>query len=290
MLRTRIMILTVLLVTYCGHVHTQSNADVIQRCKADTLTFFEALGRNDWSLRCGYISSRTFDYYVFDDVGNMRHRALYDTYYRPGKLSDWFSAPRQRMANCERHGYTASHVCTSGNAFMSAPLLFAPGELAVYDAYTQQVQQLIVVEDSATLDNLHYREQTVTLQSEKSSVEQINIVTLHTQRGKSLTVTQDHPLLLSTGILKSARYLSVQDTLIDQYGELDRIVSKTTSQVSAQLYDTQINTVNAQATKLDQIVVTQGFLSGYLVSNGVQKMGKRLSLRDKIPLTLTASD
>ncbi|OCQ20768.1 hypothetical protein A7985_13270 [Pseudoalteromonas luteoviolacea] len=258
-----------------------------KRCDIqDSLTPFEALGRNDWSLRCKRLSPRTYDFNVNDDYGNRRTLPYYPTYSKSGNFADWIAAPRVKMASCDNHGYNQMYHCRSISHFDSAQLLFAPGELTVYDAYTQQVQQLVIVDERATLDDLYYREETVSITAKKAPVQQVDVITIHTQSGKTLRVTQDHPLLLAEGILKNAQYLSTQDTLIAQNGELDNITSITTSTIAAQRYNTQLNTLDAEHQGKSHIVITQGFLSGYLADNGELEMGQRLAMRDTLPLSL----
>ncbi|OCQ20769.1 hypothetical protein A7985_13275 [Pseudoalteromonas luteoviolacea] len=252
----------------------------------DSLDVFAALGRNAWALRCKYLSPRTYDWFVNDDFGNKRSLPYYPSFTKPGNFADWIAAPRAKMASCETHGYSPLISCVSNKNFDTSPFTFASGEFTIYDAYTQQVQQLVVVDEQATLDNLHYREDTVSITAKKAPVQQIDMMTIHTQSGKTLRITQDHPLLLAEGILKNAQYLNTQDTLIAHDGGLDQITSITTSTVTAQLYTTQLNTLDAARKGKTQLVITQGFLSGYLADNGELDMGQRLVLRDSLPETL----
>ncbi|KAF7764327.1 hypothetical protein PCIT_b0299 [Pseudoalteromonas citrea] len=287
---SRLTLLTASLLVISNTAYSLPDPTTIKkRCDIqDPLTSFEAFGRSDWALRCNYLSRRTHDYYVHDDYGNRRIRPKYPSFANRSNFSDWMAAPRTKMASCEAFGYLPVITCiVNSNTPLETNLLFAPGELSVYDAYTQQVQQLIVIDEHSTLDSLHYKEESVTINAVKADVQQLEIVTIHTQRGKTLTVTQDHPLLIAQGILKNARNLSKKDTLIDQDGELDKIISVKTSMITAQLYNTQINTRDPKKESVNQLVVTQGFLSGYLADNGEQEIIHRLTLRDNLPFSLT---
>ncbi|MBQ4811724.1 hypothetical protein J8M20_10270 [Pseudoalteromonas luteoviolacea] len=278
---------SLLMLSHTAQATTDLSAIAKKRCGIqDSLHVFEALGRNDWALRCRHLSPRTYDWFVNDDFGNRREHPIYPSFTKPGNFADWIAAPRVKMASCETHGYSPIISCVSNKNFDTTPFTFASGEFTIYDAYTQQVQQLVVVDEQATLDNLHYREDTVSITAKKVPVQQIDVMTIHTQSGKTLRITQDHPLLLAEGKLKNAQYLSTQDTLIAHDGELDQITSITTSTVTAQLYTTQLNTLDAAREGKTQLVITQGFLSGYLADNGELDMGQRLVLRDSLPETL----
>ncbi|KZN61406.1 hypothetical protein [Pseudoalteromonas luteoviolacea] len=258
-----------------------------KRCYVeDRLTYFEALGRNDWSLRCKYLSYRSYDYNVYDDWGNRRTALYFSSYYKPGNFNDWFAAPRVKNYSCENYQYRGMVTCLSDKAFGSSSLLFAPGERAIYDAYTQEVKQLIVVDETSTLESINLTEQLVSINSEKRDVGQVSIVKIITSSGQELVVTNEHPLLTSKGVLKNAQYLTSHDKLIRKDGMFDEIVSIESSEVTAQLFSSNINFKDAVQAGKSHLVVTQGFLSGYLVEDRSKEMSQRLAMRDALSAAL----
>ncbi|KZN30422.1 hypothetical protein N480_05575 [Pseudoalteromonas luteoviolacea S2607] len=291
MLKTKNFIFVSVLVLFSIQVEADNPnpINIEQRCNIeDRLTFFEAVGRSDWALRCELISVRTHDYFVYDDWGNRRSQVYYPSFYKPSHFSDWFSAPRVKSYSCTSYGHTSYIGCLSDAPFGSTSLLFASGEFAIFDAYTQQVHELVIVDESSTLDSIHLGEANVSIYGEEASISSLSVVKITTQTGSTLTVTPEHPLLLATGKFKAAKYLTNYDEIVSQDGEFESILSVEPLSITAQLYKTDIN-IQQTTQKHNQnnvIVVTQGYLSGYLFENQHSAKGHRLALRDNIPDSL----
>ncbi len=50
-------------------------------CSSENLSYEEAVARNQWALNCGYSSIREYDYYVYDDSGELRSKPIYPVFF-----------------------------------------------------------------------------------------------------------------------------------------------------------------------------------------------------------------
>ncbi|KZN61404.1 hypothetical protein [Pseudoalteromonas luteoviolacea] len=279
--------MSISLFSFCGSSYALDPLKAEKRCRSDRLTFFEGLGRNDWALRCNYISSRTYNYNVFDDYGNMRRVLQYPSYYNPSNFDSWFSAPRARMSSCERHSYTKSLGCNSDHVYLEH-VLSVSGELLPSDVSSPQFHRLIVVDNGASAEHMNFTEAQAYVQSSRTALQDVEIVTIYTQDGSRLMVSSDHPLLLSDGTLKSANLLTPSDALVNQNGKFEQVALTVVSEKKLQLnrFDIDIDVTQPSSESRNRLVVTQGFVSGYLLPRKENKMSQRLLMRDSIPESL----
>ncbi|PNQ53710.1 cell surface protein, partial [Vibrio agarivorans] len=164
-------------------------------------------------------------------------------------------------------------------------ILFSDGEHAIYDALTKRLTNIVTLSDDANLENLSYQIKDVEAYSE-SIIETVhNIRVFHTASGNQIKVTDNHPLLVSTGYMLTAENINTGDSLISKDGTFDEITNiediKFTGKVYNVMPDTSDNSTNGQ------IVVAQGFLSGsmYYQNDGADLTG-RLLLRSQVPTDL----
>ncbi|MBQ4811730.1 cell surface protein [Pseudoalteromonas luteoviolacea] len=256
-----------------------------QRCEDDSINTTQGVGRNDWALQCKYISARTYDYNINDDWGNRRSRVYYPSFYKPGNFDSWYRAPVVKGATCNRGAYTAMITCLSSCYTPDQKLLFAEGELAIYDAFSRRVSRIVTLDDDANLDNISYTVRNVDAYSESVRDVVHRILEIKTQNGGSLKVTLNHPLILSSGHMKNAEDIQVGDALIAENGEFDEITSIEEVEFFGKVYNVRPDSDSENGVILNgQIVVAQGFLSGsmYYQNTGANHVN-RLLLRDSLP-------
>ena len=68
-------------------------------CSLEGLNYKEAVSRNQWALNCGYSSIRDYDYYVYDDSGELRVKPIYPVFF----TEDYkiIKMPTDENASCE---------------------------------------------------------------------------------------------------------------------------------------------------------------------------------------------
>ncbi|KZN41274.1 hypothetical protein N482_20665 [Pseudoalteromonas luteoviolacea NCIMB 1942] len=174
-------------------------------------------------MKCKYISNRTYDYNINDDWGNQRSRVYYPSFYKPGNFNDWWRAPTSKAPACTNNGYTGIIHCLSSCYTPDQKLLFAEGELAIFDAFTRRVSRIVTLSDDATLDSLAHTVRDVDAYSESVRDVEHGILHIKTASGGSIKVTLNHPLLISSGHLKNAEDIKVGDALIAENGDFDQI-------------------------------------------------------------------
>ncbi|KAF7764334.1 hypothetical protein PCIT_b0306 [Pseudoalteromonas citrea] len=259
---------------------------VNKRCETDSLNVSQATGRNNWAKACGVISPRTHDFYVTDDYGRPRARPIYPTFIKGWDHTQGWIAPTTANASCNvPAGYFPNVTCQASCYTPDQKLLFAEGELAIFDAFTRKVSKIVTLDDDASLDNITYTVRDLKAYSE-SLVEVVHdILVVKTKSGGSLKVTPNHPLLLSTGQMRNAEDIQIGDSLIAESGEFDEITAIEEIEFFGKVYNVEPNSNGEHEVILNgQIVVAQGFLSGsmYYQNTGFNHVNKYL-LRDTLP-------
>ena len=257
-----------------------------QRCEDDSLTIAMAIGRNDWSKKCEHISHRTWDYNMNDDYGKQRARPFYPSYYVPNDFDDWWRAPTKKTTACSRPAkFSAMIHCRASCYTPDQKLLFPEGELTIFDAFTRRVSKIVTLDDAASLDNLVYTTRPVDAYSESVRDVLHEILVVKTETGGELKVTPNHPLMVSTGHMRTADNMSVGDELIAEDGSFDSITSIESIEFYGKVYNVRPDSFGEEGVSLNgQIVVAQGYLSGsmYYQNTGANHVN-RLILRDSLP-------
>lgn len=143
----------------------------------------------------------------------------------------------------------------------------------------------MTLSDAAELNNLAYTVKDVEAYSESITDIVHDIRVLNMASGGQLKVTENHPLLVSTGHMKTADNISVGESLIYQDGNYDVITSIDDIDFYGKVYNVQPDASDASLN--GQIVVAQGYLSGsmYYQNEGAD-LTNRLLLRSNIPDSL----
>ncbi|WP_018692014.1 Hint domain-containing protein [Algicola sagamiensis] len=264
-------------------------ARLLKRCEEDSLSNAQGHQRNDWAYKCKHYSKRTWEYNRLDDNDNVRTRPYYPTYVNPKNFDDWWRAPKDKNAACSYgpgNKYTEFNFCLASCYTPDQKILFADGEMAIFDAVTKRVSKIVTLDDQSTLHSLGYQVRDVDAYSESIRDVLHTILVLKTQSGGELKVTENHPLLVSTGHMRNAEDIHVGDKLIAENGSFDTIVSIEPIKYYGKVYNVKPNSNNENGvTSLNgQIVIAQGYLSGsfYYQNTGAHHVN-RLVLRDRIP-------
>ncbi|AUI87529.1 cell surface protein [Vibrio azureus] len=266
-------------------ISANDGARLEKRCSLDSLSPSQAVGRNEWAHKCKHISKRTMEYNTLDDFDNPRARPLYPSFFNPANFDDWFKAPIVKSGSCDIKHYTKQIHCVSSCYTPDQKILFVDGEHEIYDALTKKLTNIVALSDNASLDNISYQVKDVEAYSE-SIVETVhNIRVFNTANGGQLKVTDNHPLLVSTGYMLTAENIKVGDSLISKDGSFDEIINIEDVKFTGKVYNVMPDTSDKSTN--GQIVVAQGFLSGsmYYQNDGANLTG-RLLLRDQIPSDL----
>ncbi|WP_018692017.1 Hint domain-containing protein [Algicola sagamiensis] len=260
-----------------------------KRCEQDSLSPAQAIGRTDWSFKCQHISRRTWDFYKHDDFGEILARPMYPIYSTNTSLTDLWKAPVAESSACSKgpNGkFMPQAACVSSCYTPDQKILFAQGELPIFDAYSKRLSKIVTLDTQSTLHSLGYMVRDVDGYSESLKDVEHTILVLKTQNGGQLKVTENHPLLVSTGHMRNAEDIDIGEKLIAENGSFDTVVSIEPIKYFGKVYNVKpYSTDENGMTELNgQIIVAQGFLSGsyYYQNRGLAHVN-RLILRDQIP-------
>ena len=109
--------LTLGVIFFSPVVFSLPDSGVVQRCADDSLNPIEAIQRNQWALKCGYMSPKNFDFYIYTDEGGLRPRPKYQSFFNPRNFNDWIEAPMNKNAPCDIRHYTQKVYCVSSRAY-----------------------------------------------------------------------------------------------------------------------------------------------------------------------------
>lgn len=279
-------------------------ATIKARCELDSLNTANATGRVNWAIKCAKSNGGTFHkmstnrlyglLFEFDfDTGKKTKKARpeYPIFTTPNLAKVW-KAPTSTSAACTvPGGYVATGYCTSSCYTPDQSLLFADGEAIIKDAYKALKQDVMVLDQNATLSNPTLRVEKVGSYIRSHIDTQHDIIVFKTEHGKELKVTENHPLVNQNGKMRRADSFKAGDSLVGRNGQLEKIVSITMKKFFGKVYNIEPKVKgDVEFGGFDtngQIVIAQGYLSG---SNWYQNSGEkyleRSMLRNQIPDSL----
>lgn len=278
------------------------------RCESfgDSLPQGQAQGRLEWSDRCA-LEKWTRAEKEQDLLESVRYsmlravisgaraqnealqRKLYPTYGVVDKNQEFanpksFQAPTQKEADCVMPPlYEVVGFCTEGCFASGQKLLFSSGEADIQHATLKHQEEAITLTADSDLDRFEYKKTPVVSFLRSLSQGAEPIIHLTTRSGKSLRVTQNHPLLMATGEMKNAGLLHIGDLLVGSDGSLDEI-----TQISGETYFGKVHNVFlASENPVENLVVAEGLLSGSAWhQNQTTESLNRVLFRIRIPKNL----
>tara|TARA_B100001094_G_scaffold331951_1_gene402057 strand:+ start:3496 stop:4383 length:888 start_codon:yes stop_codon:yes gene_type:complete len=263
---------------------------IYERCNEESLDNYKAHGRLKWGLRCELIPEA----YYYNAINSRYYpRVWYPIASRQNPitlLNEYATMPTNENDPCEKIGnYKLGGQCLSSCYTPDQELLFAEGEMTIYDAFTNKVQKIVTLSDDATFEQLGKTERDIFAWVVSIKDTEHDILVIQTEQGQ-LKVTPNHPLVLSNGKMMTAGTLQVGQSLIREDGDFAEIISIDEIKYHGKVYNVEPDAKdeNGQQSMNGHILIAQGFLSGsnfYQNSDEAKYMNQYL-LRHQIPDTL----
>jgi hypothetical protein len=266
------------------------------RCSHDSLSITESLRRLDWMKACQNQIPvvKTF----FDIIGGADQLSMYlndtsSSLYgkaRPRPLYVTFSttnnAPWIAPKTFDSKNYNCTvpadlkvfGICTSSCYTPDQRLLFdVAGEqkyIPILEAINQNQQSIVTLGPDSVLEKLIFT--TTPIAHFVSELVDTNhkILIFKTQASGKLSVTFNHPLVASDGVIREASDFKVGDQLVRADGNFDEIIS-----IEEIVYPGKVHNVLPYGeTTSGNILVAEGFLSGsaYFQNDGVNYLNQQI--------------
>lgn len=269
------------------------NADIA----SDWLDIAQAKQRIDWAISCGHIAPTS--------------RKLFETYLDADTL-DRLPYPKDASGNYTKLSYptfahrnpTAGHpiwkpdlstcdmpddvfflgICTTGCYEPDQVVLFEDGYKTLPEvAKNSEKGRLLVVTEGSGFDNVEYTTKDISYFTADVRESQQTIVSFTMASGGQLKVTQNHPLVTSSGFIKEATLVQVGDSLVLANGQLDLITERSEHEYIGKVW----NVAPKSNSEQNNIVVAQGYLNGSArYQDGSVKDLNRLQSRTLIDVNL----
>lgn len=299
---------------------SEANAQAFKmkkRCEEDNLDPTEAIKRVDWYLENYFEDARIYaqvdlgrslsdsetrEYWVtttqLDAFGKPRAKPLYPTFGNANSENplNYFAPPPTSLhpnpGAVIPEGYDVMGLCTSSCYKPQVPLRFATLEngeavyrdVAIASAVEQGLSTVAVLADNSTLEKPIVTTAPVDSYTISATPTSHAIYVLTGASGKSLEVTDNHPLVDATGRIREAGTFAVGDALVTLDGELEPIRSIHIEPFFGRVY----NLAPRSASLLGNVVIANGFLSGssWYQNDGVDNLNRKL-LRRRVPREIT---
>jgi hypothetical protein len=266
------------------------------RCSHDSLSVTESLNRLNWMKACQDqvpVIKTFFDIiggadqlsmYLNDTssklYGTARPRPLYVTF--SDKNNTPWIAPKTfdaKKYNCTTPSDVKIFgICTSSCYTPDQKLLFSVSGkqqyIPIIDAIAQAQPTIVTLGQESMLEKLVFS--TAPIAHFVSELVDTNhkILVFNTQTGGRLSVTYNHPLVASDGVIREASDFKVGDQLIRADGSFDEITN-----IEDTIYPGKVHNVLPYGeSTMGNIVVAEGFLSGsaYFQNDGVNYMNQKI--------------
>lgn len=171
-------------------------------------------------------------------------------------------------------------LCEAGCYTPDQKVLFEDGNMEISLAQKSGKADLLTLSADSTLDKLHLIRNPVLQYTMDKQAEHQKILTFHMHSGGRLSVTTEHPLVTTEGMVRKAKLLEVGESLVRRDGAADEIVSIDEQDWYGQAYN--LKPVSTNLT--ENIVIAQGYLngSGRYQSELVDELN-RILLRESVP-------
>jgi hypothetical protein len=267
------------------------------RCSHDSLSIPESLKRLNWMKACEskvpaiktffeiiggadqlstYLNDTTSTLY-----GKARPRPLYVTFSDQANLP-WI-APKifttNEAANCTVPANVKIFgICTSSCYTPDQKLLFnVAGKqqyIPIIDAIGQKQGSIMTLAPESVIEKLKFTSAPIAHFISELVDTNHKILTFHTNLGGKLSVTFNHPLVASDGVIREASDFKVGDQLIRADGSFDEIRS-----IDEMIYPGKVHNVLPYGeSTIGNIIVAEGFLSGsaYFQNDGVNYLNQKI--------------
>lgn len=274
------------------------------RCSHDSLSVSESLRRLDWMKACENKVPviKTF----FEIIGGADQLSMYlndtsSTLYgkaRPRPLYVTFSdkdnkpwiAPKtfdtKTQPNCTvPDSAKIFGICTSSCYTPDQKLLFnVAGKqqyIPIIDAINQKQESIITLAPDSVLEKLIFSQAPIAHFVSELVDTNHKVLIFNTNSGGRLSVTFNHPLVASDGVIRDASDFKLGDQLIKADGTFDEI-----TKIEEMIYPGKVHNVLPYGeSTMGNIIIAEGFLSGsaYFQNDGVNYMNQKI-LRNNLLL------
>jgi len=173
--------------------------------------------------------------------------------------------------------FYVAFYCESSCYTPDQSLRFSTGDVNLLEALKAKRDDVVTLAPDATLDHLATRVDTVySYTSEIRDAEQV-IYKVKTASGGTLSVTNEHPVMVADGRLVKAETLTTRDQLVKADGKLDPIVHVEKTTFFGKVY----NIKPMSEDLVSNVLIAQGFLVGSarFQNDDVNYMNRVLLLR-----------
>ncbi|MBY0416260.1 MAG: hypothetical protein K2Q18_18950, partial [Bdellovibrionales bacterium] len=275
------------------------------RCSHDSLSITESLGRLDWMKACQKqvpVIGKFFEIiggadqlstYLNDTssslYGKPRPRPLYVTFSDEAN-KPWI-APKKLVTKVLTSSNSAKEpdcttppnvkvfgICTSSCYTPDQKLLFKVGDkqqyIPIIDAINQKQDSIMTLAPDSMVESLKFTSAPIAHFISELVETNHKVLIFTTGFGGRLSVTFNHPLVGSDGVIREASEFKVGDQLIRADGSFDDI-----KHIEEIVYPGKVHNVLPYGdSTLGNIVVSEGFLSGsaYYQNDGVNYMNQKI--------------
>lgn len=267
------------------------------RCSHDSLSPTESLRRLDWMKACeGQVPAIKIFFEIIGGADQMskylndttsslygkdRPRPLYVTFSDKDNKA-WIAPKKFNVSEPLNCGVPAGvkifGICTSSCYTPDQKLLFnVSGKqqyIPIIDAIEQKQESIMTLAPESMLESLKYTSTPIARFVSELVDTNHKILTFNTDSGGSLSVTFNHPLVASDGVIREASEFRAGDQLIRADGSFDAIKS-----INEMIYPGKVHNILPYGdSTLGNIVVSEGFLSGsaYYQNDGVNYMNQQI--------------
>lgn len=259
------------------------------RCEksGDSLNEAQAKERFWWAWKCfpTFHIQLEENEQMMDDNRNIRQ--AYPTFAKSQQVNGvskivYWTAPIDRNASCDiPDGFIIGRFCVSGCYTPEQKIRFKSSDEAIFDAYVNELSEIITLDASSELKNLKF----ISSQVEHYITDLVpgthDVLEFHTLSGGSLRVTHEHPLVDSAGRMRSASSLKIGEALVLANGDFDPIISIDEEQYFGKVYNLEVTNQNIA----EKIIVAQGYLNGtlYYQNAGLRDINRVIFRANLIP-------
>ena len=243
------------------------------RCTEDQLTnATDAAGRNAWAANCGYISAAAQAFYNSDG-----DYVVFTTGCGHAGCNPF--VPITATAMCSS-GLAVLGSCKTGCYTPEQKVLFNGAYSGVQHAFESHKLTVTALTAGSTLRDMSFADQPIQTYVAGPTTEDIFV--LRDNRGDTVKVTAQHPMVLADGTVVKAHTLKKGDRLAKANGTTARLTEVKTVSFTGTVW----NVEPASRDKTENILVGQGFLTGSVrFQNEWADEGFRLSRRDDLDVS-----
>ena len=237
------------------------------RCEEDMLNSPQALGRNAWARKCGVL-----------DAGDEAHNNMKGQYATFAN----FTAPTDPGAPCPPNDFVMEYMGDCNIAGCYTPdqrVMFSGVYVPIADAARRDVGTVTAPNEMWTFADGATSVTEEPIGSYVVGDEFRDVIRIETQNGKSITVTDKHPMVTDAGEIIPAKSVVVGRTALMTVDGPSPVVA-----VRQLPYHGQVWNVEPATTRtLGNILFAEGFVTGSVrYQNEWAEDSTRLSLRDRL--------